>query len=66
MTEKANRKQQDLNGGRLVTDEDFKSFEAYVRKETERVRDNPELASKQLYRTGMYDKQGRLKPEFNV
>lgn len=50
--------------GKLETEESFRQLEKFMRDEIRRVESNPDAAREYLYRTGMYDKHGKLKPEF--
>lgn len=54
----------DLSGVRLETEEAFVKMEEYIRSEIEVIKTDPKLGVEYLYKTGMYDKQGRIKKEF--
>lgn len=53
-----------LDGGRLETEESFARIENYIRSEIETVQADPQIGREYLYRTGMYERNGQLKPEF--
>lgn len=66
MANKENRKNvyEDLDRGRLETEESFERMEKYIRSEIENVKTDPTVGRDYLYRTGMYERNGQLKPEF--
>lgn len=50
--------------GMLETDESFEQIEAFIVSEIEAIKKDPDKGRTYLYKTGMYDKDGHVKPEF--
>ena len=49
---------------KLASEESFRRLESFLRSEIKRIEDDPQVGLEYLYGTGMYDRQGHLKPEF--
>lgn len=64
MAKRVQDTQMDLNNGRLETEESFAKVEKYIRSEIENVKANPKVAREYLYKTGMYERNGKVKSEF--
>lgn len=50
--------------GKLESDESFEAMKLFIQEEISLVKEDPQVGVKYLYKTGMYDKKGQLKPEF--
>lgn len=49
---------------RLETEPDFEKLKSHIRSQIDAVMENPELGREYLYKTGMYERDGKLKEEF--
>lgn len=53
-----------MDDEKIVSDSNIKQIIKLINKHRELINNNPELKKEMLYRTGIYDKDGNLKSEF--